>query len=223
MGRHHVNYLLSEGKDDVYAIAGLMANHVHWGSSEDEWPVKLEAAGSDTELLNAAYISSSFKRSGLEALGVLLDANDNFESRWASIRNVCAGFLPEVPDQLPEDGLVVHGDQGKRFGVWIMPDNRSSGMLETFLNCLVPADGQELCDHARNSADKARELGAPFKSAHEDKALIHTWLAWQDPPGRPFGEALKAKCLDPHSPTAAPFVEWFIKLFELERTGSAAR
>ena len=49
MAKVHTKFLLTEGKNDAYAIAGLMANYVAWGKSEDEWPVKIEAAGQGTQ------------------------------------------------------------------------------------------------------------------------------------------------------------------------------
>lgn len=216
MGKAHSKFLLVEGKDDAYAVAGLMGSHVAWGDSEEDWPVMIVPAGSDTQLLDRSYLDNWFRRSGLEALGILLDANDNFLGRWTGLRNTCIRRFPRMPEELPTEGLILAASGAPRFGVWIMPDNRSRGMLETFLGFLVPEGGEELWDYAIDASSEARSRGAAFKDAHRDKAHVHTWLAWQDPPGRPFGEALKAKCLQPDSPAGRPFVEWFIRLFELE-------
>ena len=216
MTRLHTKFLLTEGKDDVYAIASLMSNHVEWGATEDQWPVKIEAAGNITELLNNAYISASLKRPGLEALGIVLDANDSFEGRWAHIQQLFRPAFPRIVDTMEPGGMITKSDSGLHFGVWIMPDNRSRGMLETFLAYLVPDNSEAVWQEAASASDKARIAGAPFKDCHTDKARIHTWLAWQDPPGRPFGEALKTKCLDPSVPQAEAFARWFIKLYGLE-------
>lgn len=215
MAKEHTKFLLTEGKDDVYAIAELMGHHVKWGDSPKTWLVPIEDAGSVTELLNEDYLNGQFKRPDLKAIGIILDANDSFDGRWQRVYQLCKKRFPEIPEKLNPAGLIIDGENGIRLGIWIMPDNQSHGMLETFLRHLVP-DNQKLWEHAKDSAQKAKNLDAPYKPTHEDKAYIHTWLAWQDPPGRPFGEALKSKCLDPHSPIATPFVEWFIKLFELE-------
>lgn len=210
-------FLLTEGKDDACAVAGLMGNHVQWGDQEADWPVKIEWAGSIAELLKPVYLSAWFKRSGLEAIGIMFDANESFAGRRAGVRAACSNAFSKMPENLPADGLVIEGENGVRLGVWIMPDNQSRGMLETFLRYLVPSDAQPLWDYARSAADEARKLGAPYKQpTHRDKADIHTWLAWQDPPGRPFGEALKSKCLDPRSPAAQKFAQWFIRLYQLE-------
>lgn len=43
---------------------------------------------------------------------------------------------------------------------------------------------------------------------------IHTWLAWQEEPGKPFGIALKAGYFDHQSPAADHFVDWFTQTFQ---------
>jgi hypothetical protein len=178
--------------------------------------VRIEYAGSVDELLDDAYISASLKRPGLEALGIVLDANDSFEERWQRIQQLFRPEFPSIPGTMDSGGVITKSDSGLRLGVWIMPDNRSRGMLETFLAYLVPDESEAVWQEAINASESARITGAPFKDIHTDKARIHTWLAWQDPPGRPFGEALKNKCLDPSVPQATAFAQWFITLYGLK-------
>jgi hypothetical protein len=102
-----------------------------------------------------------------------------------------------------------------RVGVWIMPDNSSSGMLETFLGYLVPNAQDELYVAAQRAVADARSLGAPCIEAHVSKANIYTWLAWQDPPGRQLHQAVMEQILNPSSPYAQPFVSWFRELYKL--------
>ena len=129
---------------------------------------------------------------------------------------MCSSAFGDLPDVLPPEGLIHQGEAGVRLGVWRMPDNQIEGMLETFLLCLAHKGSSKVRDFAFETANKARSLGAPFSQQHIDKAVIHTWLAWQERPGQPFGIALKAEWLDPKSTTARPFVDWFVKLFQLE-------
>lgn len=209
----HPKRLLVEGKTDAYAVASLLSHHVKWGQSKEEWPVFLDGVGSVSEILHANIISTHIKESGIKALGVMIDADDEFVSRWNRIKTICKNIYPSFPEDMPVNGLV-HVEEGKpRFGVWIMPDNKSRGMLETLLAFLVPS--QDLWNLSTHTVEEARKSGAPFKDVHSDKAKVHTWLAWQDPPGQPLGEALKAKCLDPSSAYAKPFVDWFRRLFEI--------
>ena len=215
MAKRPTKKLLVEGKEDQFAIVGLMSAHVEWGNTPEEWPVQIKDQDGITNLLADGVIPTYLKSSEAETLGIVVDANDQFEGRWQRLRDLCRDAFPDVPADLPEDGLVLQNAEGRRLGVWIMPDNRSRGILETFLTFLVPAEGKALWQYAQRAAAEARKRGAPFNENHTDKARIHTWLAWQDPPGAPFGIALKRKCLDPNSPHAAPFVAWFKELYQL--------
>lgn len=80
----------------------------------------------------------------------------------------------------------------------------------------MPATQQPLLSHARLVVEDARVRGAPVKEAHLDKAQVHTWLAWQDPPGLQMHQALIANVLQTTNPAARTFTEWFIKLFQLD-------
>ncbi len=93
-----------------------------------------------------------------------------------------------------------------------MPDNRSTGILEDFLALLVPA-GSQLFEHVNKSVDGIPEPERRFKELDKPKALIHTWLAWQEEPGKPFGTAITAKFLDATMPQADLLVKWLRDLF----------
>jgi hypothetical protein len=221
MPQENPRQLLVEGKEDVYAVAGLMQHFVEWGTGPDDWCVKIVPVGSDDELLAPSVLKTYAKQQEIEALGVLLDANDGLDAKWRRTQARLKEFLNEVPESLPPEGLIVQPSNLPRIGVWFMPDNRSRGMLETLLTFMVPDAEEPVWLYAVGAVAEAKQRGARYKVRHLDKAKIHTWLAWQDPPGDPLGLALKKKCLDPQSSCAAPFVAWFIKLFQLERRDSA--
>lgn len=46
------------------------------------------------------------------------------------------------------------------------------------------------------------------------KVRIHTWLAWQEDPGRPMGYAIGRGFLDPNAPSAIALVSWVRRLFD---------
>jgi len=212
----HPKKLLVEGKDDVHAIVGLMRHYVDWGATDEDRPVEIVQEGSVDEILQPGLMALYAKVQDVEAIGVVIDANDDFASRWRRLRERLSEMDPSVPGEMPSEGLVHVMHNGPNVGAWIMPNNRSKGMLETFLTFLVPAESRQLWDHARDSAARAQEHGAPFKAVHQTKAEMHTWLAWQDPPGDPFGLALTRKCLRPDAACAQQFARWFIELFKLE-------
>ncbi len=206
------NKLYVEGKDDKHAIIHLMSAHVAWG---DTPPVRIIACEGVEKLLAPHLIPVELKSAETQALGIVVDANDDFEGRWTRIRERCKEAFPEISTGLPPEGLVVENARGKRLGVWIMPDNSSHGMLESFLAHLVPDGHDKTWAYAQHAAKEATKRGAPYAPTHRDKAMIHTWLAWQEPPGRPFGTALTAKILDPKSDYASAFVQWFKTLYRL--------
>jgi hypothetical protein len=51
-----------------------------------------------------------------------------------------------------------------------------------------------------------------FSAPHVSKARIHPWLAWQDEPGSPMGQAIGKRDLDAHAPLAESFVDWLRRL-----------
>ncbi|MCK4659658.1 MAG: hypothetical protein KAV82_09085 [Phycisphaerae bacterium] len=206
--------LLVEGDEDKRVIPQLIeANGIRWGENRDTWIVELDQCDGFENMVKPGVIETELKASGLEVLGIIADANDNAGRRWESLRNRCRGSFPELPDELPATGLIHESETGLKLGVWLMPDNRSHGMMETFLTYLVPDDSNPVLKHAESARNEARVLGAPYKDVHADKAKIHTWLAWQDPPGRPLHNAVMERLLDPCSPHAAAFVRWFRSLF----------
>ena len=208
-------WLLVEGQDDLYAVVQLMAQHIAWGNRRQNWPVTIKVSGSVSELLEPAYLSGQLKSREVEILGIMVDANESFDHRWAAIREQCRVSFPNIPNNLPPEGLILQNDQRKRLGVWIMPDNASRGMLETFLRFLVPNNQEPIWVLAQKAVADAVAAGARCRQVHLDKANIHTWLAWQDPPGEDFGNALVKAILNPHSPNAMSFVKWFRDLYEI--------
>jgi hypothetical protein len=201
--------LLVEGVDDVYAIAQLMGQYVSWTPP----PVNIVACNGD-EIFSPGRISLELKSGSV--VGVMIDADVDGLTRWRRIRSEALLLYPEMAMDLPSEGLVISNNGGDRFGVWLMPDNRQEGMIETFLRWLVPPDNKVLWKHAEDSTKAAKDHHqAKFRESHHDKAKIHAWLAWMDPPGLRFGEAIRARILDPKSTLALPFVSWFRRLYEL--------
>ena len=208
----HPRKLLVEGDTDQRVIPYLMEeNGVPWSSSD--FPVFIDPRGSVDEILRPGLIKGELAASGLEALGVVIDADGDPAARWDQLRTRLSSDFSDLPDEIPAEGLeVVHSD-GPRFGVWIMPNNRFKGMLEDLLVQLIPDKSSHLHELARNCVATARSNDAPFKDVHERKAEIYTWLAWQNPPGLRLHEAVKHGVLDPTRPESRLFVDWFRRLF----------
>ena len=93
-----------------------------------------------------------------------------------------------------------------------MPDNSSPGTLEDFLNKLV-SEGDPIRSYADEVVIEARQRGARCQERDHVKSALHTWLAWQEEPGLPFGTAMKAEYFEKDSDDAHRFVAWFHRLF----------
>jgi len=193
-----------------------MSAHVDWPRGKKDAPVYINMGNGASEILKDGYLTAFIKGSAIKTLGVMLDADDKPRGRYERVHTLCHQLFPRLPSDLPLAGLIVeNATNQKRFGLWIMPDNVSEGTLETFLRYLVPNASEPVWKHAVESMNAAKRIGCPCRDAHFVKAHLYTWLAWQDPPGQSPGQSLTKKILDPQSPNATPFVNWFRQLYRL--------
>jgi len=205
------NILLVEGRDDEHTIYAIRDIY--------EIPETSFAVGKEQGITNVLEKTEAElrvnNRDQIERLGIVIDADENLNNRWQSVTNILqkAGYanIPDLPDST---GTIIEQDGKIKFGVWIMPDNQiNQGYLETFLRFFIPDDDE--------AWEKARECVAnlndkPFIRAnvdHTQKAEIHTYLAWQEEPGKPFGTSITAKYLQADNPQCRLFVDWLIRLF----------
>ncbi len=145
--------------------------------------------------------------------GFVLDANDRPQDRWRAVASRLCRVGVATPAQIPFEGFIgTSSEYAARVGVWLMPDNRRSGILEDFLADLVDG-GDRLFVLAQKATARAKELGAGFPEQSTPKAVIHAWLAWQEKPGLPYGLAIHARYFGRDSPAARGFVDWFRRLY----------
>jgi len=200
--------LLVEGTDDEHVFKHICGERGVGKLDE------IKPHGNDLKLLEAFPVR--LKESEISAVGVVLDADTDLPARWQALKHrlVAAGYT-NTPDQPALEGTILTPPPATllpRFGVWIMPDNRSSGILEDFLQFLVPGESP-LFGHAKSSVQGIPLGERRFTDLAEPKAIIHTWLAWQKEPGKPFGTAITAKFLDPNVPQVDVLVRWLKQLF----------
>ncbi len=215
MTRANPNILLVEGDEDRRIIPFLMDEYIVWGNKKEDWVDEIESHDGIENLLKPGNIKAAAITPGRRAIGIVVDANDHFDSRWASVRWCCLGIADDFPEDLPPEGLIHQNSDGLRIGVWIMPDNQSRGMLETFLGHLIDPADATLWAFAQESCARSRDHGAAYTDPHRDKANIHTYLAWRDPPGMQLHVSVFAKALDARLPLADRFARWFIDLYRL--------
>ncbi|MDR3198924.1 MAG: hypothetical protein LBU34_13750 [Planctomycetaceae bacterium] len=197
--------LFVEGNDDQHVIWAL-CQQFRIKESFD-----VIDCGGFTKLFE--QIPVRLKQSDVETIGIIIDADIDINTRWQSIKNseVLRSF--EIPDQLPENGLIRNNTEGIKFGVWIMPNNKTNGMLEDFIAFLVPEKDQLLpiVDNILDDIEK-RDL-QKYSIIHKAKAKIHTWLAWQEDPGTPLGQSITKKYLSTDKETCLRLINWLRELF----------
>jgi len=200
-----VRLLWVEGKDDNAVIQSLCAAH----AVPDQFRVQPKN-GVDEILAN---FFAQLKTRGTERFGLVVDANGNAQARWDSIRRTLGEYeYAQVPERLSPGGMIVPGTAHRPlFGAWIMPDNGSPGALEDFAAALV-SQGDVLWVRAGEAIDAIPEHDRRFPAGRRSKAHMHTWLAWQEQPGSPMGQAIGKGDLDAQAPAAQQFVAWLRRL-----------
>lgn len=232
------NLLLVEGPDDVHVVKQLLKalELIEFqGQTKKVDKVQfqnrilnIQATAEDGNVIENFSVEVELSSKRYETIGLILDFDAPNESqandRDISVRETIKRLqkhnrrwhLDDGFDVLSEEGFIaepVNGDT-PRIGVWLMPNNKDRGMLETFLQELIPEEQSKLLTHAKDSTRVAKdELKAPFKDVHHDKAVIHAFLAWMDEPGKPFGISFQNRNFDSKAKLACRFVDWMKKLF----------
>jgi hypothetical protein len=200
--------LLVEGNDDEHVFKAIFGQH-HLAYLDE-----IKEHGGYTNLIEALPLR--LIESDVLALGVVCDADTEPANRWTSIRNrlEMAGYV-NVPQNPDPRGLVIVPPENSvlpRFGIWIMPDNQVPGILEQFLEFLVPV-GDKLFAYTELCIRNIPEGSRLFRDVDLPKAKIHTWLAWQKEPGKPLGQSITKRVLRADSDSCRKVVDWLRRLY----------
>lgn len=216
--------LLVEGIDDLHVLAHIFKAHGFEGeifirAQEGVEKVKKELDEKYFENL-LADLAVELKGSEVVALGIVVDADLDLKARWQSLANKLKDLkyqdVPNLPE--PNGTILKHNEDLPKIGVWLMPDNTLPGMLEDFVKLLVPDEQKELLQRAIEAVDAIPKEGRQFITENSDKtskAQIHTYLAWQERPGVPYGVAIREKFLKADSPNTTKLIAWIKELFNL--------
>lgn len=161
--KDHPRRLVVENHD-AHAIIHLMRRH---GSDWDRPDVRLpyvHSAGDDVRALHEAVLAV---KGTYSHVGLVIDADTDAVARWAALRDRWRAAGVDVPDGPRGGGWVGTQADGRRYGAWIMPDNRSVGALEGFLHTLVPV-GDPRWALAEAATRQARDFGPPGRKAPPD-------------------------------------------------------
>ncbi len=210
--KNYRNILLVEGKDDLHVVCNLCKCR---NVKENFFVQDYDSIENAVKMFDLSINEQSTK---YDYVGLVVDADTNIQGRWESIKEKVSksNKYKDIPNELPPKGLVLKPSENysPKIGVWIMPNNNTEGMLEDFVAKLA-VDNDVLMEEAEqvlNSLEK-RNIQR-YKTVHRAKAKIHSFLAWQDEPGKPMGQAITAKILDPNSDKANDFINWLEELYQ---------
>ena len=209
------NVLLTEGKTDCHVVLALRdAYHL----APDTFG--FFACGSDVDVLKRLGVVVTGPQPQRPAiLGVLLDADEtDVAGRWRAIQGKLSAAnlgidLYDLPATVAVAGTIVDAKlpDYPRLGFWLMPNNQDPGMLEDFCRTMMPDGAAEQAEKCLAAAKAANFT--TYREAHHTKAVVHTYLGWQDEPGKPLGQAITAQALRPQTPIASAFAAWLRTLF----------
>lgn len=216
-----MNLLLLEGSDDYHVVKNLAKRHEFITDKlEERCTIKNfnQEDGGITTLLGELSVAL---KGSYERIGIVVDADTDLENRWRQLCGKLATNGTQIPDKPDSQGTIldyVANAQVQKLikvGIWIMPDNQERGMLEDFVRLLISEndDMEQFADQCLDDmiVKKTHRFNAEL---HRTKAFIHTWLAWQEEPGKPMGLAITMKYFDADKPIAHTFVAWLRKLFD---------
>ncbi len=202
--------LLVEGTDDLYVVANIRDRH----NLADNFDI-IDCKGV-SNIPDQVVARIKQGQSTVKAIGIILDADNDLDARWQSIHDILKKEGYEVPTHPDVNGTILSGPvRNPTIGIWLMPDNLQSRMLEDFVMHLIPPGDllQPYVNQILADIESQKISNRYDPNVHRAKAFIHTWLARQIDPGKPMGTAISATFLDHNTDLCLRFVAWLNRLF----------
>lgn len=214
--------LIVEGKDAIVLSNILMKRELQppkgYGSLLKYKNEFVKEAGSISKV--ETVLVEELQSPDVTHIGIIVDANNvGANARFDFLKNIIEKTLDEkLPPEITLDpsGITFQILDNLSIGIWIMPDNQSQGYLEHFVGGLIQSENS-IWKFANEKVDELMDTAfCEFTEVKKQKALLHTYLAWEKTPGLPMGTAVNANFLNAESPSADAFVSWFENTFEFE-------
>ena len=197
--------LLVEGRDDCFVVLHLCKQ-----AECSSLAFSISASG-DIERVKRQAKTRLHGAEPLERLGLIIDADEQpIEERWQAFRGLLEPHGFDLPPSPSESGTITESN-GKKAGIWIMPNNRDNGALEDFLLQLADHDGRDAA--TAYIKDSMNSRAAKLNPIHKSKGIAHAYLAIQENPGQPFGTAITSKAFEVDAKLAKSFTNWLTALF----------
>ena len=193
--------LLVEGQDDKHVVLHLCERH------QSTRPFSIDDKGNIDQVLES--IAPEIKAPGRQAIGILVDANDDMTGRWEAIWNRLQKADINPPQSPSPDGTIIRVEP--RIGIWLMPNNASAGELEDFVVKMIPTN-DPVWPLSQSYIDLIPPQNRKFIKKKRSRAQVHAWLAARKDP-RQMGTAIKAGDLEIDGALSQKFVAWLNNLF----------
>jgi hypothetical protein len=219
--------LLVEGPNDCHAVFHLM-----WLVHGVAPVFGMHECGNDEKVLDSLAARIVSTRPRQRTLGLMLDADiaglrpeQVIQSRLDQLSSRVGTYYP-LPHIFPEQGLIVdplpqrpEANRLPKLGVWLMPNNRAHGMFE---DLLMRSLADRVATYTTNVVKQSKADGiAKSRDVHFSKAVIRTYLAWQDPPDIQYlGLAIKMRAFENIESECSQFIQWLEKLFGAPTSGT---
>lgn len=213
--------LLVEGQDDKHVVLHLCKQHqaalsfffVNPDKDNPQIAVSDRQAVSirDTDNIDKVLesIAPEIKAPGRQAVGILVDANDNRAGRWEAIQGRLREADIDPPQSPSPDGTIIRANP--RIGIWLMPDNLSAGELEDFVVQMIP-EGDQVWPLSQHYIEGIPQEERKFSDGKILRAQLYAWLAAREDPRR-MGLAIRAQDLKVDGALSQKFVTWLNDLF----------
>ena len=185
--------LLVEGQDDKHVVLHLCKQHqatlsFFFSDPDRDGPqvtvsgcqaVSIRDTGNIDKVLTS--IAPEIKAPGRQAVGILVDANDDRAGRWEAIQKHLQRVDINPPQSPSTDGTIIITEDKPRIGVWLMPDNTSAGELEDFVAKMIP-DNDPVWSLSKSYINGIPPQNRKFIEKKRSRAQVHAWLAARKDP-----------------------------------------
>ena len=216
--------LLVEGESDKHVVRRLCNRYPSFKIVKDiDHLLKFRSPESESsewqtiDILNKVdvkqllvSINLEIKAPGRQAVGILVDANNNLRSRWDAVGYRLGMANIRFPRSPEPAGTIIEGKP--RVGIWLMPDNESSGELEDFVVQMIP-DGDPVWPLSQQYIDGIPEGDRKFTEKKMLRAKLYAWLAARKNP-KQMGSGIESHDLDVNGTLCQSFVDWLTALFK---------
>ena len=195
--------LLVEGQDDKHVVLHL----------RERRQLTLDFDVVERENVSSLFrtLGADINAPGRQAVGILVDANNDLAARWDAVTNRLSDESIEAPRHPDPTGTIIVTDGKPRVGIWLMPDNESSGELEDFVVRMIP-DGDKVWPLSQRYIEEIPEAERKFSEKKKVRAQLYAWLAAREDP-RQMGLAIRAHDLEVDGDLSQKFIAWLTKLF----------